>query len=316
MLTEVIARDGTRLHVVHWKGEEGESEVAAAADMTAVLVHGLGEHSGRYAHVAAQLRTRNFDVWGYDHRGHGKSQGDRGVLADNDDMLYDCAAVIDAVLKEKRIETESSGAKQQHTLLLLGHSMGGAVVGRFVAEHTKAIDHRAKWYRPVTYCVLSSPALAADLSHFQKFLNATVAKLAKDVTVSNGLAADWLSKDPKVVQAYLEDPLNHDRISGRLANFMFSASDVTLEAAPTWNVPTLLMYSAHDRCVAPRGSAAFATAAPQVVVTGRPFETCRHEIFNEPEQADVFACMVDWIDAQLVQVDVASTANELAKVAV
>ncbi|KAA8492981.1 Monoacylglycerol lipase [Porphyridium purpureum] len=335
MLTEVVARDGTRLHVVHFGRDDDAVDDAGfleGAPKTALVVHGLGEHSGRYAHIAAQLRTRGFDVWSYDHRGHGRSQGARGVLAESEDLLHDCAAVIDAVLKEKKLDgsvmSATDGATSQHVeqqqqqqpvLLLLGHSMGGAVVGRFVAEHTYPVDKRAKWYRPVTYCVLSSPALAADLSRYQRFMNVTVARLAKDVTVSNGLEAAWLSNDPKVVQAFLDDPLNHNRISGRLANFIFKAGDETIEAAPTWNVPTLVMYSVHDKCVAPRGSAAFVTAAPQVVVTGRPFEEMGHELFNEPEKAGVFACMLDWISAQFVQVGkvaIETTADALAKVAV
>ena len=266
--------DGLKLHVRAWP--------RAAARGTVIIVHGLGEHIGRHAHVADRLNAWGWRVVGYDHRGHGASAGARGRLTRADDLLIDLAQVIDAVRAEHPAEP----------LLLLGHSMGGVVAARFVAE---GLVPGASWYRPVDGLVLSSPALAAETSAGQKLLLALLAPTLPNLALSNGLEPGWVSRDLGVVQAYIDDPLNHDRISLRLARFILDAGAVVRSRAASWAVPTLLMYAGSDRCVAPAGSTAFAAAAPAAVTTVREFGPMYHEIFNEPEQGEVFAALDGWL---------------------
>lgn len=252
---------------------------------TVLLVHGLGEHIGRYLHVAATLNGWGWTVVGYDQRGHGASQGLRGRLASADDLLADLGAMVGAT-------------RASHTgpLVLLGHSLGGLVAARYVAEGL-ADGSPAAWFRPVDALVLSSPALDPGMSAAQKLLLAVLAPILPHLAVSNGLDPSWISRDPAVVAAYGADPLVHDRVAPRLVRFMVDAGPVVRARAERWSVPTLLVWAGADRCVAPAGSAAFAAAAPKGVVTARAFEPLFHEVFNEPERADVFAVLHTWLAA-------------------
>jgi alpha-beta hydrolase superfamily lysophospholipase len=120
-----------------------------------------------------------------------------------------------------------------------------------------------------------------------------------DLAVGNGLKVDWISRDAGVVKAYADDPLVHDRITGRLGLFIARQGPAVIAAAPKWKTPTLLMWAGADRCVAPAGSAAFAAAAPRDVVTTREWPGLFHEIFNEPERAEVLKVLDDWLEATL-----------------
>ena len=267
--------DGLSLHVQHWPA-------TGAARGTVLIVHGLGEHVGRYAHVARHLNGLGWNVVGHDHRGHGRSDGARGRLNAVDDLLHDLARVIDA-------------ARREHpgTLVLLGHSLGGLIAARFVAEGLAPSP--AAWHRPIDALVLSSPALDPGMNAAQKMMLSMAEPLTPDLAVSNGLKPEWISRDAAVVEAYRRDPLVHDRVTPRLARFVIDGGEFARQHAPRWTVPTLLMYAGSDRCVAPRGSAAFAAAAPTSVVTTREFPALFHEIFNEPEQGEVLQTLTAWL---------------------
>ena len=132
----------------------------------------------------------------------------------------------------------------------------------------------------------------------QKLLLAVMGPLAPNLAVGNGLKPAWISRDPAVVAAYVADPQVHDRVTPRLARFIVDGGEFVRANAPHWTVPTLLLFAGSDRCVAPSGSKAFAAAAPVSVVTTREFAPLFHEIFNEPEQAEVFAVLGAWLAAR------------------
>jgi alpha-beta hydrolase superfamily lysophospholipase len=273
-IADRIAAQGASLHLHRWPSTVPRG--------TVLLVHGLGEHGGRYDQLAADLNGWGWNVVAHDHRGHGRSSGARGCIDRDDALLEDLALVIDTVR-----------AQYPGRLLLLGHSMGGLVAARFVAE---ALAPRpAAWSRAVDGLVLSSPALAADTNAVQKLLLATLGPLAPDVQMGNGLKPEWISHDPAVVAAYLADPLVHDRITPRLARCIFDGGELVRSRAPLWRVPTLLLWAGADRCVAPRGSAGFAAAAPPGVVRSKSFAGFAHEIFNEPGRDQVLACLAEWL---------------------
>jgi alpha-beta hydrolase superfamily lysophospholipase len=270
----VLAAGGEKISVQDWF--LGASQKPRAA---VLLVHGLGEHIGRYQHVARHLNDWGFAVRGYDQYGHGQSSGPRGGLP-NDGRLLD-----DLVLMADRTRSDLG---KDLPLVLLGHSMGGLVAARLVALGLC----------PVQALVLSSPALDPGLNPVQKLLLAVLPKMAPNLRVGNGLNAGLISHDPATVAAYRADPLVHDRISGRLASFIASAGPATVAAAANWKVPTLLMYAGADKLVNPAGSRAFAQAAPQQVVTSRCFESLYHELFNELDTKPVFAELMQWLDAR------------------
>jgi alpha-beta hydrolase superfamily lysophospholipase len=244
------------------------------------VVHGLGEHAGRYEHVAEKLNAWGFAVRGYDQCGHGESGGARGSLPTDTRMLDDLADIVDSTRARMQPGTP---------LILLGHSMGGLVVGRFVSLKI----------RPVDALIMSSPALNPGLSAFQKFLVALLPKIVPDLRVGNGVKPQFISHDPAVVAAYKSDRLVHDRISARLARFIADAGPATVALAPQWKVPTLLMYAGDDRLLNPQGSRDFSQAAPKEVVTAVCFEKLYHEIFNELDATPVFDALHQWLNARL-----------------
>jgi len=270
-LSTLTASDGENLAVYDWPPADGVPRRG-----TVLIVHGLGEHAGRYDATAQQLNEWGFAVRAYDQYGHGQSGGPRGGLSHDLRLLDDLGDLVDAT---------RARPPQGLPLVLLGHSMGGLVAARFVAMHI----------RPVDALVLSSPALDPGLNPLQKLLLSTLPRLAPNLRVGNGLDARYLSHDPAVVAAYQHDPLCHDRISGRLARFIAEGGPATLARAAHWSVPTLLMWAGDDRLVNPAGSRAFAAAAPDTLVQSRCFDGLYHELFNEKDASPVFDLLHRWL---------------------
>ena len=272
----LVARDGTALKLRRWP-------TTGAARGTVLVVHGLGEHSGRYETLARELNRAGWHVAASDLRGHGESAGPRGHTPDAQAHLSDLAVAIDHL--------RGSGAPAP--LVLLGHSMGGLIAARFVAA--ELLGPAPAWFRRVDGLVLSSPALDPRLNGFQRLLLATLAPIAPRLRVGNGLNPAWISRDADVVRRYREDPLVHDRVTPRTVRFIVDSGRQVIDSAPRWKLPTLLMWAGADRCVAPAGSATFAAAAPAEVVTSQPWPDLAHEIFNEPEKAAVTARLLQWL---------------------
>jgi len=268
--------DGLTLHLRRWPAP-------GAAHGTVQLVHGLGEHLGRYEALAQALNAAGWDVAGHDQRGHGRSGGPRGGTPDQQALLSDLAVVFDHL--------RAGGAGGPH--LLLGHSMGGVVAARFVAA--ELLGPKPAWWRAVDGLVLSSPAFDPGLNPLQRALLRVLAPLAPRLAIGNGLDPDWICRDPEVVRRYRADPLVHDRVTPRMVRFMVDNGQQVIGCAARWRTPTLLMWGAADRCVAPSGSAAFAAAAPPDVVTAVPLPGLVHEIFNEPEREAVIARLTPWL---------------------
>ena len=273
-LSILTAIDGSNVMVQDWPLD---SSVKLRG--VVIVVHGLGEHAGRYEHVARHLNAWGFAVRGYDQCGHGESSGARGSLPSDTRLLDDLADMVDSTRTRYGKDTP---------VILIGHSMGGLVVGRFVSLKMRAVDG----------LVMSSPALDAGMNAFQKILVSVLPKIAPDLRVGNGVKPQFVSHDPAVVAAYKADPLVHDRISARLARFIADAGPQTLALAPQWTVPTLLMYAGDDRLLNPDGSRVFAAQAPKNVVTTQCFDTLYHEIFNEKDAGPVFATLKKWLDGR------------------
>jgi len=256
---------------------------------TVLIVHGLGEHIGRYEAVAARLNRWGWHVVGYDHRGHGASGGPRGDVPDAQALLRDLALVIDALRGDAELN--------RGPLLLLGHSLGGLLAARFVAGGLTAnsAGQLPHWFRPVDGLILSSPALNPGLSGWQRLQLAIGVALAPHLAVGNGLKPGWISRDAATVQAYQADPLVHKRITPTMARMIVDAGQLVRQHAPDWVVPTLLLWSGSDRCVSPGGSAEFASEAPAALLRSHGFEALFHEIFNEPEREQVFARLQAWL---------------------
>ena len=272
--SELTTRNGVRLALQDWPLPDRSQRRGQL-----LLVHGLGEHAGRYVHVAQCLNEWGFSVRAYDQHGHGRSEGERGSLPTQTRLLDDLAEVVDAT---------RSLIGEKLPLVLLGHSLGGLVAASLVA----------RGMRPVEALIMSSPALDPGLNPVQKLLVALLSRLRPDLRLGNGLNANFLSHDPQVARAYLADPLVHDRISARLARFIADEGAATLARAPDWRLPTLLLYAGQDRLVSPAGSREFAATAPPALLQAYCFESLYHEIFNEVEASPVFTALKNWLDAR------------------
>jgi alpha-beta hydrolase superfamily lysophospholipase len=244
-----------------------------------LLVHGLGEHSGRYAHVAERLTGIGLAVRGYDHRGHGRSAGTRGSIPHAEALLDDIRAVFD----DLRGDDEPP--------FLLGHSMGGAIAARAAT---------GGWVAPRAL-VLSSPALSVPLPGWQRAGMAVARRLAPARPLPNNLPLDKLSHDAREVEAYKRDELNHDRITPRLYDFMADAGAAARRDAARFTVPTLLLVAGRDRLVDPQGAREFAAALPPGVGTLHVYDDLYHELFNErePDRTRVLDELCTWLEARV-----------------
>ena len=273
-LSTYTASDGDNIAMQDWPLPDG-----LALRGMVILVHGLGEHAGRHDALAKRLNGWGFAVRGYDQYGHGESGGGRGQLPTPTRLLDDLADIVDST----RLRMP-----QGAPLILLGHSLGGLVAGRFVCLGLRRVEG----------LVMSSPALDPGLSPLQKLLLATLPLVAPNFTVGNGLDPVFLSHDPEVVAAYRRDPRVHDRVSGRMGRFIADAAAATVAGASKWTVPTLLLYAGDDRIVEPAGSRAFAAAAPAGTVTTARFDSLYHELFNETDPEPVYLALRRWLDAR------------------
>lgn len=274
---------GARLAVRDWllpnapRSAPASDPTSASARGIVLVVHGLGEHSGRYDRLAAQLVSAGFCMRAYDQYGHGQSDGPRGGMDHAKRFTVDLAHVLNQTI---------SGLSSDLPLILLGHSFGGLVAAHFIAEKRASVQA----------LVLSSPALDPGLSAAQKALVSTLPHVVPNLRVNNGLQLEYLSHDASVIEAYRADPLVHAKVSARLARFIADAGPATVAKAAQWTVPTLLMWAGQDRLVAPAGSRAFAASAPAAVVRSREFGDLYHEIFNEQHADSVFAELLGWLD--------------------
>jgi alpha-beta hydrolase superfamily lysophospholipase len=269
--------DGVDLYVRDWPVPAGTRRRGAA-----LIVHGLGEHSGRYDHVAAALNASGIAVRSYDHRGFGQSGGGRGVIPNEAAFLDDAKLVFDA------FATEARASGDAELPFLIGHSMGGAVAARAVT---------GRWITPGGL-VLSSPALKLWLSAKDRWRVRLGTAFAPNRARPHGLPLGEISHDEDVLIATKNDPFCHDRISPRVVSFLVDAGLKARRAASRIEIPTLLLISGDDRIVDAEGAREFARAMPSGRVTLHEYEDLYHEVFNErePDRARVLSDLRDWIE--------------------
>lgn len=261
--------DGQSLRLRDWPRTQARGAV--------LIVHGLGEHSGRYHRLAQWFNVRGYSVRSYDQRGHGLSPGPRGALAHPDDLLEDLATVYMDYANTQATEP-----------LLLGHSMGGLVAARTVLD--RRITPPA--------LLLSSPALRSREPAWLRRLVGRLAGATPNLPMRSGLKADKLSHDPQLAAAYLADPLCMGWITPQLADFIFRAGASTIADAGRLAVPTLLLVAGSDELVDPSGSHDFSAAASSTgQLTTRIFCSLYHELFHEtePGRGQVLLQLSDWL---------------------
>jgi alpha-beta hydrolase superfamily lysophospholipase len=242
------------------------------------LVHGLGEHSGRYAHLAAALTQAGYALLTFDHRGHGKSQGSRGHTPLYDTLMDDIGHLLD----------EAAQRFPKQPRFLYGQSMGGNLV----------LNYALRRRPPLAGVIATGPWLRTTFTPpgWKVALGRMMNNIAPALTQPSGLEVQAISRDSAVVRAYQTDSLIHDKISARLFTSCHAAGLWALEHAAEFPLPLLLMHGGADRITSADASREFAARAPSDC-TLKIWDSFYHEIHNEPEQAEVFAFLIDWLRA-------------------
>ena len=238
-----------------------------------VLVHGLAEHSGRYARTGSLLARAGFHVRSFDLRGAGASGGRRWDIEDW--SLY-----LDQI--ERHVDW---AATRGAPIVLMGHSMGGTLV----------IDYAGSDRRSPHMLVLSAPGISGG-ARWQRAVAPLLARMVPTLPVPNRLKGEQLSRDPAVGEAYFADPLVHTSSTPRLGAQLFDAIARARATAEILDLPTLVLHGGSDTIIAP-GSTAF--LGDLHGVERRLYPGLRHEILNEPEGPQVVADIVEWIDSRL-----------------
>jgi alpha-beta hydrolase superfamily lysophospholipase len=279
---DVRAADGTRLVERTWRPR---ADVARAGSM--LLVHGVGEHAMRYAHVASTLTALGIVVRAYDQRGFGASDGRRGAIPHDDALLDDARDRYDALARAMQAEGDGRAP------FVLGHSMGGCVVARAVT---------GGWIAAPRAMVLSSPGLVPRINAAERLAARVGGRLVPNVQIPHGLPLDRLSHDPAVEASVRSDPLAHDRVTPRLVRFMLEAGERAIADAARCRVPTLLLVAGEeDRFVRPDGARRFHAALPAGVGTLREYPELWHEVLQEraSDRERVLADLVAWLRPRL-----------------
>ncbi len=262
--------DGVRLYARQWLN-------AKDAKGLVYIIHGIGEHSGRYESLAETLVNEGFNVIVPDLRGHGKSGGRRGHYPSYDSIMED----IDMFMG-----SSDASAFGQLPRFLYGHSMGGNIVLNYVLRRKPEIAG----------VVASAPwlKLAFDVPPYKIKMGKIINRIWPSFTEANGLDLEALSRDRESVERYKQDPLVHDRISARLFLSIEEAGLWALEHAPELDIPLLIMHGSGDRITSCKASELFAERAKEVS-TLMIWKGFFHEIHNEPFKEEMISYLLSWL---------------------
>jgi acylglycerol lipase len=273
---ERSSHDGLKLYFQCWQTEQTPKGIIC-------MVHGLGEHSGRYSHWGALLNNAGYNYLAYDLRGHGKSGGQRGHVSSFNDYVLD----TDILLEE---------AKERFPgmpLFLYGHSIGGLIVCYYVLLRKPQLNG-------VIITALSNKTSLQD-QKFKVMLSKVLGVIVPKMSIDTGLIPATISRDPDIVTRYVNDPLVHHKVSlgwGKSALETIAWSD---QHVGEWTLPVLFMHGEADQLGFKDGSREFASKIKSDC-TLKIWPDLYHEVHNEPEKEQVFAYLHDWLDAHVKSV--------------
>lgn len=290
-----------KLYEQVWLPAQGAEDGSLHTKATVMLVHGFGEHSGRYFHVAKALVERNYAVYAYDQRGHGKSGGKRAFINQWDDYVNDFEVALNRVL-------ESSG---DLPLFILGHSMGGLVLASYLIRHKDLFhpylqpqsilgDEPPPPKIPIAGVVFSSSLLVMpnNVSPLLVSLSGFFSAIAPGMKAIKVDPAT-LSRDPVEVQKYMDDPLvYHDGMPVRTGYEMRQAVEALQYQMADIEVPFYVFHGSHDKLTVPQGSELLYFKARSMDKTHKVYIGGYHEMLNSPERNVVIGDILDWFDAR------------------
>ncbi|HTU15166.1 MAG TPA: lysophospholipase [Solirubrobacterales bacterium] len=267
---------GGRIHLRAW--------ISGTAMAQVVIVHGYGEHGDRYTRFARRLADEGFSVWANDHRGHGRSEGHRGVVPRLDDAVADVDHVIDLAREER----------PDLPIFMFAHSMGGTIGLRY------AIRHQDK----LAGLVLSSAAVSLeglDVPGIQRKIVKLIGRIAPRLPV-NRLPLEGISRDPEEERIYRGDPLVHlGAQPARTVTELLDAMSVLPDEVAGLRIPLLVIAGSADPIVPAAGSREIAERAGSPDKRIIVYEGFVHELINEPpeDRERVTGDVIEWLRAHL-----------------
>jgi acylglycerol lipase len=276
--TVLRARDDEQLPLYAWHNQTMPPRAAIA------LVHGLAEHAGRYAALAARLNAVGIDVYAIDLRGHGRASGRRAWVTRFDDYLDDVEALVAHAAAQ-------CGARRT-PLFLMGHSMGGAIAALY------AIERAPRTGVALAGLLLSSAALAPGRDVPQWMIAASrVMSAVWPRFPAMKIDAALLARDTAVVEANRADPLvHHGAIPARTGAELLEAMKRIEAGRAQLRLPVLVWHGTQDKLTEPEGSRAFGTHAGSPDRTLTLYEGSYHETLNDLDRERVIGAMIDWIE--------------------
>ncbi len=261
----------TEFYGRYWQGKETKGVV--------VLVHGMGEHSNRYKHVAKKLTENDFAVVAFDHFGHGKTEGKRGHNPNFE-------AVLDSISKTIAKATELYPEKP---IFLYGHSMGGNAV----INYTLRKKHSLKGV------VATSPflKLAFQPPKIKLAAGKILQKIAPSITLSNELNVNHISRDQTEVEKYKNDDLVHDKISPNFSLTFIETGNWAIENAPKLQTPMYLLHGTDDKIIDYKGTEEFANNSEFASL--KLYEGGYHELHNDLCKEEMLQDVVNWLNSKI-----------------
>lgn len=272
-LSHFKTTDGLNLFCQWW--------VPDAPKAVLVVVHGLGDHSGRYGPFVKYFVEHGFAVAIYDQRGHGRSDGERGHAEQFQDFLQDLARFIQ--LSKERFP--------KLPFFLVGHSFGGQVALNFVVRYAKGL-------RGVVLC---SPnvMLKLPIPNWKKKVADWAKTAVGRMRLSHSIDATMLSHDPEVIAAYTADPLVFSHVTARLGALIMHNLDIIMALAARIHLPALFIQAGDDAICNPEGTRSFFQRVPIAKKQLKVYDGMFHELFNETGRDAVFHDVETWLLDQL-----------------
>lgn len=246
---------------------------------TIVIIHGMGEHSGRYQHVAKKLTENGLGVIAFDQFGHGKTSGKRGHNPGFNKVLESISKLINKA-------TDVFGEKP---MFLYGHSMGGNAV----------INYTLRKKNNLTGIIATSPMLRLAFTppKWKLLLGKVMLKLAPSITLGNELDPNDISRDKTEVEKYILDPLVHSKISPNFSLLFIDSGEWAIKNATSLKSPILLLHGTGDKIIDYKGTEAFAKKAKEPSL--KLYKNGYHELQNDLCKDEMLQDVVDWINNQL-----------------
>jgi len=266
--------NGNRLYYQYWLPAGQQKAVL-------IIVHGLAEHSGRYQNIAKYFVTRDYAVYTFDYRGHGKSAGKKGYVERFSCYLDDLKSFLELVIR----------SHSDNPIFIIGHSIGATIAATFALDHQDEFDG----------LLLSGTTIkpGASLSPLKIVMANILSVLIPRMGIER-IDASTISRDQVVVDSYVSDPLVfRGRISAHLGAELIRAMNNLTSHMVKIKVPVLIMHGTEDRLSNPESSRMLYQRVNSKDKTLKFYKNFYHEIFNEPEHEKVFKDIEEWLDIRV-----------------